>query len=407
MKDKFDIYSFIGNGDIREYMKKHKVFSDLDKARIIIFSYRTVKDKIASLNKLTEEIDSEKDKKTVIYVSKLLTDALNTIYNLGGGQFINIARGNMFWNDEICNSYEKSMSVSPGHIYKSFNDFINDYEVKDQEAAEEYLFDFSYKKNYDYIVGDVISYENIGQNDQEEISFEAAYFGNKIDIFHITVSEEWASLKGYSEEVVKMLSVSDLDRYSFPYKYGESVYLKTPFMPDELYGGLYSAMDGNGCWYHFLYYEKDDGVGLIDLSYHEIDMCSHLSVFDWIYNSKVIGLTDSVRNELFDKNLLEFLNYKKIAELTESGYAHVFCSIKVNDINNYPISVTIKDESGTIEGQMCICQNDITWLQELEETEEKIYICGHFIKDTSTNKMYMDFHCDVIRLSDEFINRLD
>ena len=55
MAEKLDIYSFIGSDVIREYMREYKVFSPLDKARIIIFSFRPVEEKIEALKTLADE----------------------------------------------------------------------------------------------------------------------------------------------------------------------------------------------------------------------------------------------------------------------------------------------------------------------------------------------------------------
>ena len=404
MAEKLDIYSFIGSDVIREYMREYKVFSPLDKARIIIFSFRPVEEKIEALKTLADELNAE-NKDMVVAVYSLLSEALDTIYNPSSNQIFNITRGNMYWDEVKSNSYKSSIRNFVGRLYKSFDDFISEYEVTEEDKNSRSDINDSYHEELDYIYGEISSIDTIGKDYYEDISFEAAYFDGHIRIYHISVSEPWAKERGYSEEVADMIGVSSLSRYSLPFKHGDSVMLKTPFMTKPIYGGLYSSMDGGGCWYNFFYYDTGNGVDMIDISYHEIGFCDHLTVFDWLYRSDK-KLTPTVKNKLVGKKYSEYSQCTKLDDIKEEGYADVFCTIKVLDIKERTIEVTLKDESGAIEGEMRVFAGDTKWIEKMEENGEKVYIGGHFIKHPDTGKMYMDYHCNVERLSENIARQL-
>lgn len=401
MTDKFDVYSFIRNKETREYMRKYKEFSPLDMARLIIFSFKTIDEKIDALRLLAEDIVTE-DKVLVLTVANLLEEALAYIYNSYDNKIINISRANAYWHGKCRNPYDGSLTISERGLFRTFQDYVSEYEITEAYKASLATSDNVCHEDLDYIVGEVYNIKNVVGEMAEELSFEAAYFDNHIKIYHLTVSDEWAERNGYPIEVSELLNASRMDRYSLPYKYGESVMLKTPFMVEPMYGGLYSSMDGNGSWYHFFYYADGRRSEMIDLSYHEIEPCTHLNVFDWLCRSDKM-LSFVVNKELFGKDYKCFSKYTRLADIKEEGYSFVYCNVKVLEKNVRLIKVTLLDDSGTIDGEMCVYENDTKWIEELEETGEKVFICGHFVENLHTGKMYMDFHSDVERLPETFM----
>ena len=123
MDDRIDIYSYMKSEEIREHMRKNESFCQVDKAKIILRSFRPVEEKIDALARLADENEDE-DSKLIYEVRDLLRDALETIYNPGENQLLNIAVGNTYGDIYNSNSFEKSVDVSPGRLYKSFDDFI-------------------------------------------------------------------------------------------------------------------------------------------------------------------------------------------------------------------------------------------------------------------------------------------
>lgn len=71
------------------------------------------------------------------------------------------------------------------------------------------------------------------------------------------------------------------ERYPLPFQNGDRLKIQMPFMKEPFYGILCSELDGNGCWYHWLNRNEEEGE-CVDLSYIEFNDCSGYSTLDWI-----------------------------------------------------------------------------------------------------------------------------
>lgn len=102
--------------------------------------------------------------------------------------------------------------------------------------------------------------------------------------FHIDDNE--LRRQGISDEAIKLMGYTGYWQYHpLPFENGCRLKFQLPFMYEPVYGTLESELDGNGCWYRFLYLDDVDGKGYsdsVDLTEAEINLTSGYSSLDWI-----------------------------------------------------------------------------------------------------------------------------
>lgn len=389
---KLDIYSFMRSDVIRDYMRANKVFSPLEKAKIIALSFNPIETKIAALKMLAEESDGN-DKGVIESAYRLLDFAMKVIKAPEDKVIYSVSTNAL--PNYLIDAMDENNCSSPDHYY-SYDDFVKDYNwvIEDQDTED---------NNYiDCYHVDIIPFENKGYEYPEIISFKAAFFENEMRIFYISVDKGWARMNGFTETDVEIIDGyyddSTINRYSLPFINGENVMIKTPFMRRPLCGKLSCNMDAFGCWYYFFYYDDivaEKKYGSLDLSYHELEFGLGLSVFDWLLPSD-IEPSENVKKQI---EMYMHGEISSISDIKEEGYAKIICKVKkVSFGENRDVNVTLEDESGTIDGLLQLYPGDKNWILELSRNNGKLELAGHFIRrDNGT--MFMDFSCDTYVLS--------
>ncbi len=96
------------------------------------------------------------------------------------------------------------------------------------------------------------------------------------------VKDAELEIQGVSEGTVERFNGIEL-YHPLPFASGSRLKFQLPFMEEPVYGTLESELDGNDCWYHFLYCkEEKDYLSSIMLTGTEINYVSGYSSLEWI-----------------------------------------------------------------------------------------------------------------------------
>jgi len=116
-----------------------------------------------------------------------------------------------------------------------------------------------------------------------QVTFTMFWIDGRWEIKDFCAGKEVLRRQGVSEDTIGRFCESSL-YHPLPFENGSRLKLQLPFMEKPVYGTLESELDGNGCWYHFLYCEGDKechpSFALTDA---EIDMMAYgYNSLDWI-----------------------------------------------------------------------------------------------------------------------------
>lgn len=117
---------------------------------------------------------------------------------------------------------------------------------------------------------------------KEALKFTMFWIDGKWKIKDLDIKDAELEMQGISEDTVERFRGVDL-YHPLPFESGSRLKFQLPFMKEPVYGTLESELDGNGCWYHFLYFtEEKDYQSSIMLTGAEINYVSGYSSLDWI-----------------------------------------------------------------------------------------------------------------------------
>ncbi len=256
-------------------------------------------------------------------------------------------------------------------------------------AADWFGFTYPVVLHMDYIDSNL-------DKEKNPYSFTVLVQDEEYEIIQIFINDELAYRMGDYEARQLEIVKEAYDRYSLPFRYGEKIKIVLPYLGEYRKGVISSQMDGNGCWYHFFYtYPLSQHPGKFeDLSYFwiEWDGNEKFNVFDCLYRDG-----DEVEKEL---EVDTFSPLRKINQIVADGDMY---SIKVrlthvgDKFVNGMIPVTMKDDTGCVDGFICVRENDYRWLYDVLENQEELFIEGRF-DPHEDGSIYMDYSIGVSRL---------
>lgn len=378
---KLDIFIFMKSKAISEYFRTHTVFTCLEKAQIIIFSFCSVETKLKALEILVTEADVN-EKNMIFNLKKALKFINEEAYHPSEDYLYSVS-----WKDlkslNNKNCFDHSIETT-SKCYFAIEDFLADFE-------DYYTYN---KESYDSLTRFSIEMyptkkdaSNINGIKEPNISVSGYFTSEGFCPYFYSVNREWAKTHGISEETLDLISKSSLTGYSLPFRFGQNIMIKTPFMHKPLYGFIGSDLDGDGRWYHWFYYEEERNgeiiSGSMDLGYHEITFASNLSVFDWVYPSdKKMEPSDRIKDQLAGYYCEEEI--VPIASIDREGIFRILCRIKAIDSDH---NVVLADATGEISGHMTVREYDSKWLYEKIDTGELLNILILCKKDPTDGQL--------------------
>lgn len=283
MENKFDIYDYILSPEIQQYYRKNVKLSLMEQEQIILHSYCSVQRKtelLSFLMKAAEDDEKERIGEMVLLHESILKAIENPKEKV---LFVAERKASLtrYGKTDMKFIFEYT---SDGLEYFDSLDEIMEKLEKEKECADKESGDVG----YDLMIVDMIELPEKGH--KEEIYFKIIWNQGKPQINRIYMDDRWIMEKGFSEDVCDRYN-ERFTRHILPFESGSRLKIQTPFMKEPFYGILQSELDGNGCWYHFLYGEDDkqqEGQ-FIDLSYSELTFELGYAVLDWIYRGKENG----------------------------------------------------------------------------------------------------------------------
>jgi len=373
-ESKVDIYSFIASEEIREYFRKNREFSIQEKMRIILTSWKPFTEKMEAISILKTETNGN-DYKFVVCIEAIYKDAYERICN-PKGTVIFCARSLWRKADEPDLLSLAHASCTYGCTY------------------HEALADWS---GYTYpVVLDIDYVDSNFYKDKNPYSFTVLVQDEKYEIIQIFINDKHAYGMGdYEAEQLEIVKEA-YDRYSLPFRCGEKIKIVLPYLGEYRKGVLSSQMDGNGCWYHFFYKSPlpKQLWEFEDLSYFWIEWYGNekFNVFDCLCRDG-----DEVENK-FQVDILSPL--RKVNQLIGDGGRYsikIRLSYVADKFVNGMVPITMKDDTGCVDGFICIRENDYCWLYDVLENQEELCIEGKF-DSHEDGTIYMAYSTGVSRL---------
>lgn len=276
----FDVYSCMKNEEIREFFRKKKL-STWEQMQIILHSYASMQQKREWLSCLLEQVD-EAEKQQIRHMIELIDACLYQIYQ----------------TDENVIYIADYMDITDGKEMNEFTDIITpetaDISFYDEmPGMTEFLNEIYAPKpgepDREFYIYQIIKAPQ--KKHRIKIEFIMTWIDGRLEIFEMYPDKEWLTEKGISKETINNFKSAGIRHKELPFKTGDRLKIKTPLMTEYIHGTLtHAEYDGCGCWYYFFTpdgkemdinaenYAKD----MIILNYHEMDLTSSYTVFDWV-----------------------------------------------------------------------------------------------------------------------------
>ncbi|MBD5487100.1 MAG: hypothetical protein HDR18_16540 [Lachnospiraceae bacterium] len=268
-----DVYSLIRSAEIRDYYRRENVCDNWEKKAILILhGYISVQQKAAMLKQLSETgtVEEKRLSEEICLIYSRYTDM---VYHPSVRTLFVMESVDWQWNDGSAGWFGGDSSLDS--VYESLDEII-------ARMEEVYA-----KWGRETVIARV-TVVNVPPDEKAKEVFKFYLFWIDgewvIKEFHIDDNE--LRRQGISDESIKLMDYTGGWQYHpLPFENGCRLKFQLPFMDEPVYGTLESELDGNGCWYHFLYLDDVDGKGYSDslgLTDAEINLTSGYSSLDWI-----------------------------------------------------------------------------------------------------------------------------
>lgn len=259
-----DVYSVIRSAEIKDYFQKNDCMGFFGKEQIILHSYTSIQQKAEMLRRLSHT-GSEKDNKLVEEMYRVYSKYIETIYHPAVRTVFILECKE--WRLDDC-------------LIDNNNSLVDVFDTVDELVAEiKRIYGGEEKKASAYV-----TVLQVPQDRKVKVAFKFTMFwiDGKWEIKDLCVNDEELEMQEISEDTIHRFCNSSL-YHPLPFENGCRLKLQLPFMERPVYGTLESELDGNGCWYHFLYCEGDRYcLPSFNLTNAEIDLISGYSSLDWI-----------------------------------------------------------------------------------------------------------------------------
>lgn len=263
-----DVHSLIRSAEIRDYYRKENVCNNWEKKTILIqHAFISVQQKAAMLKQLsgTGTVEENRLTEEMCFIYRWYLDM---IYHPLVRTLFVMEIGELWWkkgrfDDKVgFDSVHESLDEVTAHMEKIYED------CEDKEKCYAYV-----------TVLHVPQEEKV----KEVFKFYLFWIDGKWEVRNFYVNEKDLKQQGISDDAIEFFNYTGgMQYHPLPFENGCRLKFRLPFMDEPVYGTLESELDGNGCWYHFLYFDEVDGVdcGSVSLTNAEINLTSGYSSLD-------------------------------------------------------------------------------------------------------------------------------
>jgi hypothetical protein len=270
------VFDLIISPEVREFCKANVVLNIYGKEQLILHSFIPLEQKI----KLLRDIETEgnrRDAHQICRMREYLQHCLDEIYH-PSARSIFAVEYNQYFMEGVnidCFGGIDDYFETVGEIITKLEEI---YGGKDGTGDRRIA------------VGTVHFLQfSEGKKHTEIFNFRICWLGETWQVKDIEIVEDRKTDKAEQEQiagesVIERLCEKEL-RHPLPFAHGSRVKLQLPFMGKPFVGYLYSGLDDNGAWQHFLYPEDDPdmlGTSYIDLSCGNADPYGAFNSWDWI-----------------------------------------------------------------------------------------------------------------------------
>lgn len=259
----FDVYSVIKSAEIREYLRKGDSMDFFEKEQLILHSYTSVQQKMDMLKQLSQT-GNEEERKSVNEMLCIYREYTDLIYHP-------VVR-TIFLLEYVEPRWES------GKVNRGYQGIWAVCDTLDEVTEElESIFAGEEESGYGYV--GVI---HVPQNEKVKLPycFRMFWIDEKWQIKDMRIKDTELETRRISEDIRYRLE-DIVGRHPLPFQNGDRLKIQMPFMKEPFYGIIWSELDGNGCWYHWLNRNEEEGE-CVDLSYIEFNYCSGYSTLDWV-----------------------------------------------------------------------------------------------------------------------------
>lgn len=276
--EEFDIYSVMRSEDMREYYRNNISLSAEQQESVIINCYKSMIEQKELLKKLACKL-SDEEQKCVEEMIALYEMMITLFYN----------PGKLYPRSRVLYSVRQNRlkkEFGQGDSFRGIWDTYTEY-VEYYDTAEEVLAYVNQHKN----TSEIFCVDELVISEQGKRLNPAEYYIVSVDGCYVPIrcildyklenSESWRT-------AASRYGDSSSWHIDLPFEHGSKVKFQLPIMDEPIYGVLWRGLDGNGCWYNFLYPTGTDidqitgNTEFLDLSYILIDLTSNYSIFDWL-----------------------------------------------------------------------------------------------------------------------------
>lgn len=257
-----DVYSIIRSAEIRDYFRKEDCMDFFGKERLILHSYTSVQQKMDMLRQLSKSGDEE-DGRCVDEMYRVYKEYTDLIYHPIVRTIFLLKYEQPCWEDGRTKVDEDVLGV-----YDTLDEVTEKLESLAKWADRSY-----------YGEVDVIQ---IPQDEKVKTpcKFTLFWIDGKWQIKDFKIEDEELKTRGIGEDTRFWFNTIG-NYHPLPFQNGDRLKVKMPFMEEPFYGIIWSELDGNGCWYHWLNYDWEEGV-CVNITNMEFDICSGYSTLDWV-----------------------------------------------------------------------------------------------------------------------------
>lgn len=265
-----DVYSLIRSAEIRDYYRRENVCDNLEKKVILIkHGFIPVQQKVAMLRQLSGTGTVEENRLTE-EMCLIYSRYIDMIYHPSVRTLFVVESAGLWW-DEARSSIEDNLGLDS--VYDTLGEVI---------AQMEKVYGREKEKAYARVT---VLHVPPDEKVKEVCKFDMFWIDGKWEIKEFSVHDDELRSQEISDDTIYFFDYGgDREYHPLPFENGCRLKFRLPFMKEFDYGTLESELDGNGCWYHFLYFDEVDGEsrGSVALTYAEIDLTSGYSSLDWI-----------------------------------------------------------------------------------------------------------------------------
>lgn len=265
-----DVYSLIRSAEIRDYYRREDILGIFEKEQLILHAFISVQQKAVMLKYLAQTGTGEENNR-IDEMCRVYSRYIDMIYHPSERTIFILDSNEHRWDED--------------GSYLGFSGFDGAYDTVDEVVKEmEDIYSGMEAKAYAYVI--VLQ---VPQNEKvkEAFKFTMFWIDGQWQIKDLEIEDKELEMQGISEDTVSRFKCTSLYHF-LPFENGSRLKLSLPFMKKPVYGILESELDGNGCWYHFLYGEDaQDRFGMINLTNAEIDLMSGYSSLDWIERAEM------------------------------------------------------------------------------------------------------------------------